>query len=66
MKLKEEKIKLNKEKTDMLVKFNEIEKKYGEEKLKVVKYVKEKEELNKTLKTTNQILEKERYKLEIA
>ena len=50
----------------MLLKFNDIEKKYSEEKLKVVKYVKEKEELHKTLKTTNQILEKERYKLEIA
>lgn len=50
----------------MLLKFSEIEKKYGEEKLKVIKYVKEKEELNKTLKNTNIILEKERYKLEIA
>lgn len=50
----------------MLLKFNDIEKKYADEKLKVVKYVKEKEELHKTLKTTNQILEKERYKLEIA
>lgn len=50
----------------MLLKFSEIEKKYGEEKLKVIKYVKEKEELNKSLKNTNIILEKERYKLEIA
>ena len=50
----------------MLLKFSEIEKKYGEEKLKFIKYVKEKEELNKTLKNTNIILEKERYKLEIA
>lgn len=66
MKLKEEKIKLTKEKADMLLKFSEIEKKYGEEKLKVIKYVKEKEELNKSLKNTNIILEKERYKLEIA
>jgi DNA polymerase IIIc chi subunit len=66
VKLKEEKIKSNKEKTDMLIKFTDIEKKFGEEKLKVIKYIKEKEDINKSLKTTNQILEKERYKLEIA
>jgi hypothetical protein len=30
--LKEEKIKLNKEKTDLLIKYTDIEKKYGEEK----------------------------------
>jgi DNA polymerase IIIc chi subunit len=66
VKLKEEKIKSNKEKTDMLIKFTDIEKKFGEEKLKVIKYIKEKEDINKSLKATNQILEKERYKLEIA
>ena len=37
----------------MLLKFTDIEKKYSEEKLKVIKYIKEKDELNKSLKTTN-------------
>jgi hypothetical protein len=53
VKLKDEKIKSTKEKTDLLLKFTEIEKKYGEERLKVIKYVKEKEDINKSLKTTN-------------
>ena len=37
----------------MLLKFSDMEKKYSEEKQKVVKYLKEKEDLHKSLKTTN-------------
>ena len=53
--MKEEKIKLTKEKADMLLIFSDIVKKYGEEKLKVIKYVKEKEELNTLIKNKPQL-----------
>lgn len=64
VKLRDKEIKIKQEQRDQTAKFSETEKKYNDEKAKVTKYLKEKDDALKSLMAARQQADTERYNKE--